>query len=51
MLMQDLTAQIDQAKSDVEIKSETKAKKLEAKATAEGDVAIQQQHEMKTTSI
>merc|ERR1711971_61318 len=39
MLMQDLTAQIDQAKSDVEIKSETKAKKLQAKATAEGDVA------------
>merc|ERR1712226_1741566 len=39
MLMQDLNAQIDQAKSDVEIKSETKAKKLQAKATAEGDVA------------
>merc|ERR1712086_245548 len=39
MLMQDLNAQLDQAKSDVEIKSETKAKKLQAKATAEGDVA------------
>ena len=39
MLMHDLNAQLDQATSDVEIKSETKAKKLQAKATAEGDVA------------
>merc|ERR1712139_11485 len=39
MLMQDLNAQVDQAKSDVDIKSSTKAKKLQAKATAEGDVA------------
>merc|ERR1719401_73369 len=39
MLMQDLNAQVEQAKSDVEIKSSTKAKKLAAKATAEGDVA------------
>merc|ERR1712050_611144 len=39
MLMQDLNAQVDQAKSDVDIKSETKSKKLQAKATAEGDVA------------
>merc|ERR1719311_1844278 len=39
MLMQDLNAQIDQAKSDVDIKSESKSKKLQAKATAEGDVA------------
>merc|ERR1719240_2040762 len=39
MLMQDLNAQVDRANSDVEIKSESKAKKLQAKATAEGDVA------------
>merc|ERR1719439_501306 len=39
MLMQDLNAQVDQAKSDVDIKSASKAKKLQAKATAEGDVA------------
>merc|ERR1740130_1369554 len=39
MLMQDLNAQVDQSKSDVDIKSETKSKKLQAKATAEGDVA------------
>merc|ERR1719263_1502505 len=39
MLMQGLNAQVDQAKSDVNIKSETKSKKLQAKATAEGDVA------------
>merc|ERR1719517_412438 len=39
MLMQDLNAQLDQARSDEEIKSQTKAKKLQAKATAEGDVA------------
>merc|ERR1719169_9496 len=38
MLMQDLNAQVDQSKSDVDIKSETKSKKLQAKATAEGDV-------------
>merc|ERR1711933_628275 len=37
MLMQDLKAQIDQATADVATKSETKAKKLQAKATAEGD--------------
>merc|ERR1712156_117533 len=39
MLMQDLTAQTDQAKQDREEKSETKAKKLQAKADAEGDLA------------
>merc|ERR1719399_2107799 len=39
MLMQDLNAQVDQATSDVDIKSASKAKKLQAKATAEGDVA------------
>merc|ERR1719254_128794 len=38
MLMQDLKAQIDQATVDVATKSETKAKKLQAKATAEGDL-------------
>jgi len=38
MLMQDLTAQTDQAKQDREEKSETKAKKLQAKADAEGDL-------------
>merc|ERR1719254_375288 len=38
MLMQDLKAQIDQATADVASKSETKAKKLQAKATAEGDL-------------
>merc|ERR1740122_261091 len=38
MLMQDLTAQIDQAKADRTEKSETKAKKLQAKADAEGDL-------------
>merc|ERR1712061_149195 len=38
MLMQDLTAQIAQAKKDREEKSETKAKKLQAKADAEGDL-------------
>merc|ERR1712066_373533 len=38
MLMQDLKAQIDQANADVATKSETKAKKLQAKATAEGDL-------------
>ena len=31
-------ALFDQAKSDVETKSETKSKKLQAKATTEGDV-------------
>ena len=31
-------ALLDQAKSDVETKSETKSKKLQAKATTEGDV-------------
>jgi len=39
MLMQDLTAQIQQATADKDSKSETKAKKLQAKATAEGDLA------------
>jgi len=38
MLMQDLKAQIDQATADVASKSETKAKKLQAKASAEGDL-------------
>merc|ERR1719166_154520 len=38
MLVQDLTAQIDQAKQDREEKAETKAKKLQAKADAEGDL-------------
>merc|ERR1712073_276727 len=39
MLVQDLTAQIDQAKQDKTEKTETKAKKLQAKADAEGDLA------------
>merc|ERR1719282_1242495 len=39
MLMQDLTAQIAQAQQDRDEKAETKAKKLEAKADAEGDLA------------
>merc|ERR1719183_1222049 len=39
MLMQDLTAQIEQATQDRTEKAETKAKTLEAKATAEGDLA------------
>jgi len=39
MLIQDLTAQIEQATADRTSKSETKAKKLQAKATAEGDLA------------
>merc|ERR1712187_164294 len=38
MLMQDLKAQIDQATADVATKSGTKAKKLQAKADAEGDL-------------
>jgi len=38
MLIQDLTAQIQQATSDRDSKSETKAKKLQAKADAEGDL-------------
>jgi len=38
MLIQDLTAQTDQAKQDREEKAETKAKKLQAKADAEGDL-------------
>merc|ERR1719254_453348 len=38
MLMQDLTAQIEQAKQDREEKRETKAKKLQAKADAEGEL-------------
>ena len=39
MPMQDLNAQLGQAKSDVEITTETKAKQLQAKATAEVYVA------------
>merc|ERR1712061_404897 len=39
MLMQDLTAQIAQAKQDRDEKANTKAKKLEAKAAAEGDLS------------
>merc|ERR1719168_455700 len=38
MLMQDLTAEIKQATQDRTDKSETKAKKLQAKADAEGDL-------------
>merc|ERR1712232_637887 len=38
MLMQDLTAQIDYATKDRDEKAETKAKKLQAKADAEGDL-------------
>merc|ERR1719476_449454 len=38
MLMQDLTDQIAQAKKDREEKSEIKAKKLQAKADAEGEL-------------
>merc|ERR1719436_669955 len=38
MLMQDLTAQIAQAKQDREEKSVIKAKKLQSKADAEGDL-------------
>jgi cell division septum initiation protein DivIVA len=38
MLMQDLNAQIDQATRDRDEKAETKAKKLQAKADAEGDL-------------
>merc|ERR1719322_49373 len=38
MLIQDLTAQTDQAKQDRTEKAETKAKKLQAKADAEGDL-------------
>jgi hypothetical protein len=38
MLIQDLTAQIEQATADRNSKAETKAKKLQAKATAEGDL-------------
>eukprot|EP00418_Pyrodinium_bahamense_P091190 CAMPEP_0179035260 /NCGR_PEP_ID=MMETSP0796-20121207/13021_1 /TAXON_ID=73915 /ORGANISM="Pyrodinium bahamense, Strain pbaha01" /LENGTH=337 /DNA_ID=CAMNT_0020731531 /DNA_START=108 /DNA_END=1117 /DNA_ORIENTATION=+ len=39
MLMQDLTAQIEEATQDRTEKSATKAKKLQAKADAEGDLA------------
>merc|ERR1719503_266598 len=38
MLVQDLTAQVDQATADRDLKSENKAKKLQAKATAGGDL-------------
>merc|ERR1719188_1970264 len=38
MLIQDLTAQIEQATADRESKSATKAKKLQSKADAEGDL-------------
>merc|ERR1719507_1050733 len=37
MLIQDLTAQVEQATQERSDKAKTKAKKLEAKATAEGD--------------
>merc|ERR1719465_276513 len=39
MLMQDLKAQIDQATQDRTEKAETKSKKLQAKADAEGDLS------------
>merc|ERR1712073_292007 len=39
MLIQDLTAQLEQATQDKTEKTETKAKKLQAKADAEGDLA------------
>ena len=35
MLMQDLNAQLDQVKSNVEIESESKAKKLRAKSNSQ----------------
>merc|ERR1719210_3287696 len=38
MLMQDLTAQIEQATTDRTEKAETKAKKMQSKADAEGDL-------------
>merc|ERR1719291_1616554 len=38
LLFQDLTAQVDQGTQDRTEKSETKAKKLQAKADAEGDL-------------
>jgi hypothetical protein len=38
MLIQDLTAQIEQATSERDTKAKTKAKKLAAKAKAEGDI-------------
>ena len=38
MLIQDLTAQIDQASSDRESKSTTKSKRLQMKADATGDL-------------
>merc|ERR1719361_2474268 len=38
MLIQDLTAQLEQATQDKTEKTETKAKKLQAKADAEGDL-------------
>merc|ERR1719456_1830331 len=38
MLMQDLNAQIAEATTDRDEKSETKGKKLQAKADAEGDL-------------
>merc|ERR1719469_249593 len=39
VLMQDLTAQIDQSTADSTSKSESKAKKLQAKANTEGDLS------------
>eukprot|EP00429_Kryptoperidinium_foliaceum_P020321 CAMPEP_0176036340 /NCGR_PEP_ID=MMETSP0120_2-20121206/17997_1 /TAXON_ID=160619 /ORGANISM="Kryptoperidinium foliaceum, Strain CCMP 1326" /LENGTH=420 /DNA_ID=CAMNT_0017369727 /DNA_START=76 /DNA_END=1334 /DNA_ORIENTATION=+ len=39
MLIQDLTAQVEQATADRGEKAETKAKKLQAKADAEGDLS------------
>ena len=38
MLMQNLTAQLAQASQDREEKAETKAKKLQARADAQGDL-------------
>jgi len=38
MLIQDLTAQLEQAKQDLTDKTETKAKKLQAKADAKGEL-------------
>jgi len=38
MLLQDLSAQIEQARQDRGEKTETKAKKLQAKADADGDL-------------
>merc|ERR1719215_1741495 len=39
MLMQDLTAQVEQSTTDRGEKAESKAKKLQAKANAQGDLS------------